>query len=179
MKKGLKRFCFILGGARSGKSTFAQRLAETAAREGGLRPVYLATARVLDGEMEQRVAAHRKSRGGEWTTIEEPVDLVSRLEGQRAPSVVLIDCLTLWLSNLIEEGLTDDAILRATERLADACAALDSPVIAVSNEVGCAIVPDNPLGRRFRDLAGLANQRMAARADEVFFIAAGIALKMK
>ncbi|HHL40675.1 MAG TPA: bifunctional adenosylcobinamide kinase/adenosylcobinamide-phosphate guanylyltransferase [Deltaproteobacteria bacterium] len=175
-----RRLVFVLGGARSGKSAFAQRLCESLAG-GGL---YLATARALDDEMRERIRRHRSSRSERWTTVEEPLRVVEVLEETDAP-VVLLDCLTLWLSNLLGAGLDDRAAAGEAERLVrlfgDDAAAHGPPqtVVAVSNEVGLGIVPENALARRFRDLAGSVNRTVAAAAHEVHFIAAGLPVRLK
>lgn len=163
-------FVFVIGGARSGKSSFAVKLAE---RHGGRR-TYIATAEALDHEMEERIRKHKDERGPFWETIEEPKDIVGNLD---RGGVVLIDCVTLWLSNLLGAGLDDGAVITEAKRLVKGFAGKD--VIAVSNELGLGIVPENKLARRFRDIAGKVNQILAEKADEVYFVAAGIPLKMK
>lgn len=172
----LPRATLVLGGARSGKSAYAENLLP--ARAGG-RAVYLATATAGDDEMAERIAAHRARRGDGWETIEEPLDLAAAL--RRADALadgagVLVDCLTLWLTNLMAEGAD---IGRARARLVATIAALRGPVLLVANEVGLGIVPDNALARRFRDHAGRLNQAVAATAERVVFIAAGLPLILK
>jgi adenosylcobinamide kinase / adenosylcobinamide-phosphate guanylyltransferase len=163
----------VLGGARSGKSRFAQARAE--ALPGDL--LYLATAQALDEEMEDRIARHRDDRGPRWSTLDVPLDLPAAILANAAPGrVLLIDCLTLWTSNLMFAERDLDA---ETEALASAVAQANGPVILVANEVGLGIVPDNALARRFRDAAGRLNQAVAAVADEVQFVAAGLPLKLK
>ncbi|MCR9219395.1 MAG: bifunctional adenosylcobinamide kinase/adenosylcobinamide-phosphate guanylyltransferase [Alphaproteobacteria bacterium] len=171
----------LLGGARSGKSSRALALAEAAHRARGLDPVYLATAEAHDDEMRERIARHRAERVGAWRTVEAPLDLpeaVARAAG--ADTVLLVDCLTLWATNLM---LADRDAEAATEALIAACDAARrdaaGPVLVVSNEVGLGIVPDNALARRFRDVAGRMNQRLAAAADRVEFVAAGLPLRLK
>lgn len=163
----------VLGGARSGKSRYAQARAESLT--GDL--VYVATAQALDDEMEDRIARHRADRGPRWSTLDVPLDLPAAIDAEAAPGrVLLVDCLTLWTSNL----LFDDRDLDAeTAALAAAVAAANGPVILVANEVGLGIVPDNALARRFRDAAGRLNQAIAAMADEVQFVAAGLPLRLK
>ncbi len=172
-----KKFIFITGGAKSGKSSFALRLA------GGFtgQKIYLATAEALDSEMEEKIIRHRQERGNGWTTIEEPRGVEERLRGleKDGDGLVLIDCLTLWVTNLLAEGLSDGEILKRGATLASACFSSTLSIIAVSNEVGLGIVPAAPLARRFRDLSGAINQRMAASASEAYFVAAGIPLKLK
>jgi adenosylcobinamide kinase / adenosylcobinamide-phosphate guanylyltransferase len=165
------RSILVLGGARSGKSRFAEGLAAGIAGE----KTYIATARPGDEEMAARIAAHRHRRGPEWSTLEAPVDVVEALEGASG-AFVLIDCLTLWISNLLLAGIE---VAPRIERLAGALPAWPGTVVVVSNEVGLGIVPDNALARRFRDDAGLANQRLAQACDEVVFVAAGLPLTLK
>lgn len=164
---------FILGGARSGKSSRAQSLAEAAGR----KRCYLATAQAFDGEMKQRIAAHRAQRGDNWSTLEAPLDLADAIaDAGRSSDVVLIDCLTLWLSNLMHH---ERNIGEETDRLVAALKACPVPVIIVSNEVGLSIVPENRLARAFRDTQGRLNQDIAAVADIVELVAAGLPLKLK
>jgi len=172
----MSKLIFITGGARSGKSAFAERLAADAA---GKR-AYLATAQALDAEMVRRIELHRRRRGDAWDTFEEPLaiaELVGKLAGRYR--MVLLDCLTLWLSNVMARSERDSEITDKVEELAAALRAFDGTLLAVSNEVGLGIVPDNPLARRFRDLAGFLNQRIAREADEAYFLAAGLPLKIK
>jgi len=167
------RTVLVLGGARSGKSAFAEDLV----LGSGLRPVYVATGRAFDDEMESRIAAHRARRGPQWRTVEEPLDLPGAIAAQAlAGCMVLVDCLTLWLMNLMMEEREIEA---ETERLAGSLKKPPATTVLVSNEVGLGIVPDNAMGRAFRDHAGRLNQRVAATADEVYFIAAGLPLRMK
>lgn len=162
----------VLGGARSGKSRFAESLV----LGSGLKPVYVATASAGDQEMAERIAEHRRRRGDQWLTIEEPVNLAAVLGGlARRKSAVLVDCLTLWLSNLMMRELD---VPMEIEELAGVIP-LAGPVVFVSNEVGLGLVPDTPLGREFRDHAGRLNQAVAARARHVYFIAAGLPLVLK
>jgi adenosylcobinamide kinase/adenosylcobinamide-phosphate guanylyltransferase len=161
----------VLGGARSGKSRYAEALIESAG-DG----VYLATAQALDPEMEERIRRHRARRGKRWTTLEEPLDIAQALTAAAPGRPVLVDCLTLWLANLIAAGRD---VGRETDALVDALARRDGAVILVANEVGLGIVPENALARLFRDHAGRLNQRIAARADRVVFMAAGLPLVLK
>ena len=164
---------FVIGGARSGKSRYAQARAEAA----GGDPVFIATAEAFDDEMRERIARHRADRDTRWTTVEAPRDLpaaIDALSGRDA--VVLVDCLTLWVSNLL---LADADISRAGQQLCDAIARFDGVLILVANEVGLGIVPDNALARRFRDAAGLLNQSVAAAAQEVVLLTAGLPLTLK
>jgi adenosylcobinamide kinase/adenosylcobinamide-phosphate guanylyltransferase len=162
---------FVIGGARSGKSRYAEGLI------AALPPpwTYVATAEALDAEMSERIGAHRARRGSQWRTIEAPRDLAAALTAS-ATIPVLIDCLTLWLSNLM---LADADIEAETERLEQALAAAEAPVIVVANEVGSGIVPEHALGRKFRDLQGVLNQHIAARADRVVLVVAGLPLVLK
>lgn len=168
-----KGVTFFLGGARSGKSRLAQQLAE--AQSGGL--VYLATGQAFDAEMADRIDRHRADRGPRWRTVDCPLDLPAEIAREAvAGNIVLVDCLTLWSSNLL---LADaDTSAAATELLA-AIGAATGPVILVSNEVGLGIVPDNALARRFRDDVGRLHQAVAALADTVHFVAAGLSLRLK
>ncbi|MCW4461050.1 bifunctional adenosylcobinamide kinase/adenosylcobinamide-phosphate guanylyltransferase [Sphingomonas sp. BT-65] len=163
----------VLGGARSGKSRYAQARAEAIDGE----PVFVATAQPFDDEMAERIARHRADRGARWSTVEAPLDLAAAIRNESRPGrVLLIDCLTLWASNLLLAG---HDIPAATEELVEALTAAEGPLVLVSNEVGLGIVPDNALARRFRDEAGRVNQRIAACVDEVMFVAAGLPLKLK
>jgi adenosylcobinamide kinase/adenosylcobinamide-phosphate guanylyltransferase len=162
----------VTGGARSGKSRYGESLIT-----GEAPPwVYVATAEALDDEMAQRVAAHRARRDDNWQTVEAPRDLPAALSALTPTAAVLVDCLTLWLSNLLLAGMDIDA---ETARLDDVLAQMQGRVVLVSNEVGCGIVPDNALARRFRDQQGWLNQRIAARADRVVLVVAGLPLFVK
>lgn len=162
----------ILGGARSGKSRHAERLVEPLAPPW----TYVATAQAFDDEMRERIAHHRSRRDGGWETVEAPLDLVSALEGLPRGRPLLLDCLTLWLTNVMLAGSDVDA---ASKRLADLLGRPRGPWFVVSNEVGLGIVPDNPLARRFRDAAGRLNQMVAEKADTVVLMVAGIPMKVK
>jgi adenosylcobinamide kinase / adenosylcobinamide-phosphate guanylyltransferase len=163
----------VLGGARSGKSRFAEQIC----RDSGLTLHYIATGRAWDGEMEARIAAHRADRGPAWTTHEAPTDLVEALAAIDAPgNIVLVDCLTLWVTNLMME---ERAGAVEFEALAKAVSAPRARIVLVSNEVGLGIVPDNKMARDFRDHAGRLHQMIAQVARDVYFVAAGLPLKMK
>ena len=164
---------FVLGGARSGKSGFAEKLV----LDSGLAPFYIATANVWDDEMRARVDTHKQRRSGEWTNIEAPDDLENALAAADGSGrIVLVDCLTLWVTNLM---LANADTAARSQSLCDALAQMEAPALLVSNEVGLGIVPDNEMARAFRDHAGRLHQDIAAMAGQVFFIAAGLPLKMK
>jgi adenosylcobinamide kinase / adenosylcobinamide-phosphate guanylyltransferase len=171
-----KKIIFITGGARSGKSHFAQELA---LKLPGPK-AYLATAQSLDGEMAERILRHRKSRPKEWQTLEEPIRVpeVIMENGDRF-SLILLDCLTLWISNLMMAEWNEEKILVEADRLLPACRDTNCSLIIVGNEVGMGIVPDNPQARIFRDLSGLIQQKIAREADEVYFMVCGIPQKIK
>ena len=168
----MPQLTLVLGGARSGKSRYAENLI------AAFRPpwTFVATAAAGDAEMAERIAVHRLRRGKDWQTVEAPHDLPAALAALATDTPVLVDCLTLWLSNRMLAGADLEAEIARLE------AALDSrraPVVLVSNEVGFGIVPDNELARRFRDLQGRLNQRMAARADRVVLMVAGLPIAVK
>jgi adenosylcobinamide kinase/adenosylcobinamide-phosphate guanylyltransferase len=177
----MARTIFITGGARSGKSAFAERIAHGFGAPLG----YLATAQSLDGEMDQRITKHLQRRGDAWQTVEEPLQLAHTLASHdKEFRAILIDCLTLWLTNLLllheqpgEE--TEELIMAEVRNLETTLAVMTTPVIIVSNEVGMGIVPEHKLGRIFRDIAGRANQILAAVADEAWLVASGIPLRLK
>jgi adenosylcobinamide kinase/adenosylcobinamide-phosphate guanylyltransferase len=170
---GLPPVTLILGGARSGKSLYAERLVEGAACAG----TYCATAEAGDREMAQRIAAHRARRGRFWRTVEEPLAVASVIADEAtAERPLLVDCLTLWLSNLLLAGTP---VEQEAERLCGALRLAAGPVVLVANEVGMGLVPQTPIGRQFRDAAGRLNQQVAALADRVVFIAAGLPLLLK
>jgi adenosylcobinamide kinase / adenosylcobinamide-phosphate guanylyltransferase len=163
----------ILGGARSGKSRHAESLVEAAAEKA----VYLATAEPADDEMRARIAHHRARRGTRWTTIEEPLALAQALTREaRAAQPVLVECLTIWLSNVLLAGRDVD---REIDALLAALRRVEAPVVLVANEVGLGIVPDNALARAFRDHAGRLNREVAAVADRVILVVAGLPLAVK
>src|SRR5262245_2771558 len=163
----------VLGGARSGKSRFAENLITAAPGPW----VYLATGEAGDAEMAARIRHHRERRGKGWRTVEEPLDLAGALHRAAGEgTAILVDCLTLWISNLMAAGRD---VAAEAKRLIAALPKLSTPVIFVSNEVGLGIVPDNALARAFRDEAGRVNQAVAAAAHRVYFIASGLPLVMK
>ncbi|KTE03657.1 adenosylcobinamide kinase/adenosylcobinamide phosphate guanyltransferase [Sphingopyxis sp. H038] len=164
---------FVLGGARSGKSRYAQARTEAA----GGSPVFVATAEAFDDEMHERIARHQADRDARWRTVEAPRDLPAAIDALDAEdAVVLVDCLTLWVSNLL---LADADIPRAGGQLCHAINRFKGTLILVANEVGLGIVPDNALARAFRDAAGQLNQSVAATVDEVVLLTAGLPLTLK
>jgi adenosylcobinamide kinase/adenosylcobinamide-phosphate guanylyltransferase len=174
-----KQLIFVLGGARSGKSSFAEQIA----RQGG-RVLYAATAEALDDDMERRISAHRRQRPAEWDTLEEPLELSSVLPSALdGYDTCLLDCLTLWVSNLLlrNEGNpnAEQEILSAANDLIKVYERSSSTWIVVSNEVGLGVVPPSALGAAYRDALGRVNQVVAARADKVYFMVAGLALDLK
>jgi adenosylcobinamide kinase/adenosylcobinamide-phosphate guanylyltransferase len=169
------RVVLVGGGVRSGKSAFA--LAR--ARQLGARRVFVATAEALDDEMRERAARHREERGAEFTTVEAPRELVASLRQVQATDVVVIDCLTLWLSNLLLDGLDRSALEARVQELAECLATSSFHSVIVSNEVGLGIVPDNALARAFRDATGRAHQSLGRVAHEVYFGVMGQLLRLK
>lgn len=155
---------FLVGGARSGKSSLALRLAAATAAP----VIFVATGEARDGEMADRIARHRAERPATWATVEEPLELHEAVEAAPRDACVVVDCLSLWVANLLEQGREPD--LRVPLR--------DGRTIAVSNEVGLGVVPATPLGRTYRDLLGRVNAAWAAAADEAFFVVAGKALRL-
>ncbi len=164
----------VLGGARSGKSGFAQAQAETAGQDGRL--VMIATGQAFDDEMRQRIARHQRERGAAWRTVEAPIDLRGALAALGQEDVAVVDCLTLWLTNLMLAEMDLEAEVSA---LLAAVQQLRNPVWLVSNEVGLGIVPENALARRFRDEAGRLHQRLAAAAAHVVLLVAGLPMTLK
>jgi adenosylcobinamide kinase/adenosylcobinamide-phosphate guanylyltransferase len=166
----------VLGGARSGKSAFAQRAAETWASAQGATPLYIATAEPGDAEMAERIERHRLDRGGAWRTLEAPLDLAGALAGLAEADVAVIDCLTLWLANAMAQPEGHEA---RAEQLLGALTKCPARLWLVSNEVGWGIVPDNALARAFRDAAGRLHQAIAEAADAVVLVVAGLPLTLK
>jgi len=168
----MTRHVLVLGGARSGKTAFSEQLAI----RSGSRPAYLATAEALDAEMRERIEKHRVRRGSAWLERETPLELTAALVETDGHGPRLVDCLTLWLSNLmhVERDWETEAAL-----LVEALGRQKSPVVLVTNEVGLGIVPDNALARRFRDAAGILNQMVARVADHVEFVVAGLPMRVK
>jgi len=170
----MTRHVLVLGGARSGKTAFAEQLAI----RSGSRPAYLATAEALDAEMRDRVESHKAGRAARFTTFEEPLALPETLlRVSSEHDVILVDCLTLWITNLL---MANEDVAKAVSELGATLVQLKaSKVILVSNEVGLGIVPDNAMARTFRDLAGAAHQRLAQICDDVHFIVAGLPMTLK
>jgi adenosylcobinamide kinase/adenosylcobinamide-phosphate guanylyltransferase len=171
----LPRLIVVGGGARSGKSTFALGRAHALGR----RRLFIATAERSDDEMRDRIDRHRADRGDAFDTLEEPRALPEALEADREHEVVLVDCLTIWISNLLVGGATADEVRERIGALLAVLARRRPHVVIVSNEVGMGLVPDTPLGRVFRDLTGLAHQRLAAAADELYLAAMGVLLRLR
>jgi adenosylcobinamide kinase / adenosylcobinamide-phosphate guanylyltransferase len=173
----MAKITLITGGARSGKSTRAIEIAATAS--AGLR-YFIATGEALDDEMAARIARHQESRPPEFHTIEAPVNVISAIAGiERRAAIAIVDCLTLWVSNLMRTYTADTAILGEADRLATAFRSASFPIVVVTDEVGMGIVPDNAMSRRYRDLLGWTNQKIAAVADEVILMVSGYPLKVK
>ena len=173
----MKQLVFVTGGCRSGKSQYALQTAEKIVAK---RKIYIATCVPQDDEMKQRVARHQKERGQNWITVEEPLDLPRAIvENSRKADVILIDCLTLWTSNLLMETRDEAMLKNEIKQLVRALAQADCPVVVVSNEVGSGVVPENRLARQFRDIVGWVNQSVAARALRVVWMVAGIPLTIK
>ena len=168
----LPRLSLVLGGAACGKSAFAESLVKRASN----KPTYIATSRVFDDEMAAKVAAHRSMRGDDWTTIEEPLDIAGALASAPEDTPVLIDCATLWLTNII---LGEHDVESQTAAMMESLRTAPQPVVIVSNETGQGIVPDNALARRFRNAQGRLNQEIAANADLVVVVMAGLPMVLK
>jgi len=168
---------YITGGARSGKSGYAQQLAEQ--HSGEL--LYIAPAQVLDEEMSERVELHRQARGERWQLLEEPLQLTELLPAAaKEKSALLLDCVTIWLSNLFFHfDENPDPILAEVDRLVAIATELSAPLYLVSNELGSGIVPENRMVRNFRDLAGMVNQKLSAAADEAWLVVSGLPVKLK
>ena len=160
---------FLTGGARAGKSHLATQIAI----DSGLACVFIATAQALDEDMTARIARHRADRPEGWSTIEEPLDVIGALERADRDAAVIVDCLTLWVTNLMFEDLADDDIFKRAEEAAAAAVQRTAPTIVVTNEVGSGVHPETELGMRFRDTLGRVNAIWAARSDEAFLVVAG------
>ena len=175
MSPGAHKRIFIGGGVRSGKSAFAL----WRARQLGARRAFVATARGLDDEMRQRIMRHLEDRGTDFTTIEEPLELSATLRSLADAEVVVVDCVTLWLANLLLRGDDESAILHHVDALVEVLRAPRFDVILVTNEVGMGVHPEQALGRAFRDVAGRAHQRLARGADEIYFAVLGMMLRLR
>ena len=170
---------FVTGGAKSGKTRRALEFAEATEPPAG-KLLYVATAEVRDSEMDRRVAAHKAERGPRWATLEEPLDLAGAVSGAEDYCALMIDCLTLWCSNLLEAHGDDEAAIEArVDAFIEALSKRQTKVVVVTNEVGLGIVPANALARRFRDLAGAVNQRVCAIADEAVMVVSGRLLRLE
>ncbi len=169
---------FVTGGARSGKSSFAEQYAAKLALSTKGAVVYLATAQAFDDEMSARITRHQDQRPSNWDTIEEPLAIVDAIQSINAP-ILLLDCLSLWVSNLVLADWTDEDILKATDQLLQTLAARGGHSLLVSNEVGFGIVPDNALARRYRDTLGWVNQKAAAASAEAYLLVSGLTLTLK
>ncbi len=173
----LSSVTLVLGGAASGKSAFAEGLIAAGFGSRWNGATYLATAAAGDDEMREKIRRHRERRGAQWSTLEEPLELAGAMMRHADPGrPILVDCLTLWLSNAMQAGLDPES---ETARLAAALQELAGPVVLVANEVGLSIVPDNALARAFRDHAGRLNQAIAGAADRVYLVTAGLPLTLK
>jgi len=173
----VKKITFVIGGCRSGKSRHALELAEKISRDS---KVFIATCLPADEEMKERVAHHQKERGAGWSTVESPIFLPQAiLENSRKASVILADCLTLWISNLLLDTDESQKIDEHIRYLIQSLEKAECPVILVSNEVGAGIVPENQLARQFRDIAGQTNQKVAAAAHRVIWMVAGIPVHVR
>ena len=172
------RLILIGGGARSGKSGFALAYAQKLAGPGSARPLFIATAQALDPEMQSRIDRHQRERGVGFDTLEEPLHLAAALEAAPADRVVLVDCLTLWLSNLLVQARPQPEIAGEIVALAAAARRRPGATLLVSNEVGMGVVPETPLGREFRDLAGLAHQHLAGVSDEIYAALMGLVVRL-
>lgn len=175
MEKKSGTSIFVLGGTRSGKSAYALTLADACVKE----KVFIATAQALDDEMRSRIEKHKAARGNSWKTVEEPTEIIEAISKNKDAALILIDCMTLWIANLMERNLSDPEILKEVSWLLTAIKEAKGTVIVVSNELGHSLVSDNPLGRRFVDLAGSVNQLMAQGVDEVYFLTAGLPARLK
>lgn len=172
----MSELILVTGGVRSGKSSYAQKLAESS----GARVFYIATAQALDGEMKKRIKSHKSSRAKSWVTIEEPVHIVGAINAMPSgKKAIIFDCLTLFISNLIHKGLTDAQVYSEIKKIIKTLRKKAEFSIVVTNEVGSGIVPDNKLARRFRDLQGAVNQITAKEADKVCLLVSGIPVQIK
>jgi adenosyl cobinamide kinase/adenosyl cobinamide phosphate guanylyltransferase len=167
-------YTLLLGGARSGKSSLAVRLAD----EASAPVVVLATAEARDEEMAERIAVHRAARPGSWDVVEAPLDVGEAVAGIREDACVVLDCLTLWVANALEAGWRDEEVERAAAAVATIAAGREQPTVVVTNEVGLGLVPENALGRAYRDLLGRVNAVFAAEAEQAYLMVAGRTLEL-
>ncbi len=175
-KSNKAKILFVIGGIRSGKSRFALKMGEGM----GERRVFIATGQALDSEMERRIRKHQSSRSKTWTTYEEPTALPTVLEKVNGQcDVIVVDCLSLWLSNLLHLDLGDQKISTSIKEFLRTLKSMTTPVILISNEVGLGGIPINPLARKFCDLAGILHQKIAEMAHQVYFVTSGIAKELK
>ena len=173
----MKKTTFVIGGCRSGKSRQALELAE---KISGSKRIFIATCMPFDDEMKQRIERHKRERDKSWKTVEAPVELSAAInENSREGDVIIIDCLTLWINNLLMEIENPDVINKCIHKLILAIKEAKCPIILISNEVGAGIVPENKLARKFRDIAGFTNQKVAECADSVIWMIAGISVSIK
>ncbi len=172
LQSTLPPLTLVIGGANSGKSAYAEELILAA----GGDPVYIATAQAFDAEMATKIERHKARRAGKWRTLEAPFDPISSLAGVTKTDLILLDCVTLWLSNHLLAG---GDLNKETDRLLSALARCAAPIVVVTNEVGMSVVPESSLGRRFRALQGGLNQRIAATADRVVLVTAGLPQTLK
>ncbi|MCP4650507.1 MAG: bifunctional adenosylcobinamide kinase/adenosylcobinamide-phosphate guanylyltransferase [PVC group bacterium] len=171
----MKNIIFITGSVRSGKSNYAVKLA----KQSKQKIIFLATCTPADAEMKQRVRKHKKSRPKNWQTIEEPIDVISVLKQLKDDELVIFDCLTLWVSNLLLSGFEEKEVIKIIEKFVEQLKINKANVIIVSNEVGWGIVPENKLARVFRDIIGTAHQKIAKVSDEAYLMVAGMPMKIK
>ncbi len=177
VKELVLRHIFVIGGAKSGKSRFALATAEKMLEDTGAKGLFIATATVTDEEMALRIKRHQKERQGHWVTVEEPLEVAQVISKASQYGVIVLDCLTLWVSNVLFQD--KDSFECRSSDLCVAIKGASCPVILVSNEVGMGIVPMDPVSRAFRDMAGRLNQRIAAICDDVYLVAAGLPLMLK
>ena len=172
----MSKIILITGGCRSGKSRYALKIAKNIAENN---KIFIATCVAYDDEMKQRILRHKKERDNSWKTIEEPYSISKAIKNNKSKSVIVVDCLTLWVNNLLFKHMDEDNIINKVKELIKVLNESSCPVILVTNEVGSGIVPENDLSRRFRDIAGFANQKIANCADKVYLMVAGIPLTVK
>jgi adenosylcobinamide kinase/adenosylcobinamide-phosphate guanylyltransferase len=176
----MHRIALVLGGARSGKSSYAERLTQSYATKYGFPVTYIATSQVVDQEMAVRIDRHRTRRPEEWNTVEEPLQVSEWLRNHKQPQVVLIDCLSMLINNwMYYEPCTDEHVMNRIRDLVDALRVSENPIVIVSNEVGLGLVPPDPVSRQYRDWLGILNQSVASIANEVYYMVAGIPIDVR